>query len=106
VNYLLDTDHWSYLQRRDTRVVRYIQSLLDAATPYMPVVTQAELLAGVELAVSDPRQQELRTVPAQAITLADVSYLVRGSHEHQPRAMHSFEKFVRKASPDRVPARS
>jgi predicted nucleic acid-binding protein len=53
VNYLLDTNHWSYLQRREARVVRHIQSLSDTATLYMPVVAQAELLAGVELVVSE-----------------------------------------------------
>ena len=62
MNYLLDTNHWSYLQRREAMVVSHFQSLPDDATLYMPVVAQAELLAGVELAVSEPRQQELRTL--------------------------------------------
>ena len=70
MNYLLDTNYWSYLQRREGRVVRHIQSLPDAATLYMPVVAQAESLAGVELAVSEPRQQELRTLYARVITVA------------------------------------
>jgi tRNA(fMet)-specific endonuclease VapC len=70
VNYLLDTNHWGYLQRRETSVVSHIQSLPDAATLYMPVVAQAELLAGVELAVHEPRKQELQTLYAQVITMA------------------------------------
>ena len=45
-------------------MVRHIQSLPDTATLYMPVVAQAELLAGVELVVSEPRKQELRTLYA------------------------------------------
>jgi tRNA(fMet)-specific endonuclease VapC len=51
-------------------VVRHIQSLPDDATLYMPVVAQAELLAGVELALSEPRRQVLRTLYAQVITMA------------------------------------
>jgi tRNA(fMet)-specific endonuclease VapC len=70
VNYLLDTNHWSNLQRREAMVVNHIQSLPDEATLYMPVVAQAELLAGVELAVSEPRKQELRTLYRQVITMA------------------------------------
>jgi len=70
VNYLLDTNHWSYVQRREAMVVSHIQSLPDEATLYMPVVAQAELLAGVELAVSEPRKQELHTLYAQVITMA------------------------------------
>jgi tRNA(fMet)-specific endonuclease VapC len=70
VNYLLDTNHWSYLQRREARVIGHIQSLPDAVTLYMPVVAQAELLAGVELVVNEPRKQELRTLYAQVITMA------------------------------------
>ncbi len=57
VNYLLDTNHWSYLQCREDGVVRHIQSLPDAATLYMPVVARAELVAGVELAVSEPAER-------------------------------------------------
>ena len=70
MNYLLDTNHWSYLQRREAMVVSHIQNLPDEATLYMPVVAQAKLLAGVELAVSEPRKQELRTLYAQVITMA------------------------------------
>jgi predicted nucleic acid-binding protein len=70
VNYLLDTNHWSYLQRRDAMVVGHIANLPDEATLYMPVVAQAELLAGAELAVSEPQKQELRRLYAQIITMA------------------------------------
>lgn len=70
MNYLLDTNHWSYVQRREPRVVSHIQSLPDAATLYMPVIAQAELLAGVELAVNEPRKQDLRTLYAQVIAMA------------------------------------
>ena len=69
MNYLLDTNHWSYLQRHEAMVVNHIQSLPDEATLYMPVVAQAELLAGVELAVSEPRKPELHTLYRQVITI-------------------------------------
>ena len=40
-----------------------IQSLPDAATLYMPVVAQAELLAGVELAVSETYSSNKTVAP-------------------------------------------
>jgi len=65
VNYLLDTNHWSYLQRKHPVVLAHIQSLPNEATLYMPVVAQAELLVGVELAASEPRKQALRVLYGQ-----------------------------------------
>jgi predicted nucleic acid-binding protein len=97
VNYLLDTNHWSYLQRCEARVVSHIQSLPDAATLYMPVVAQAELLAGVELAVSEPRQQELRTLYAQVISIAaDVLPI---TSEVAEQFAHIFANLRRKGRP-------
>lgn len=97
MNYLLDTNHWSYLQRREAMVVNHIQSLPDEATLYMPVVAQAELLAGVELAVSEPRKQELRTLYRQVITkTADILLI---TSEVAEQFAHIFANLRRKGRP-------
>lgn len=70
MNYLLDTNHWSYLQRNHSIIVAHIQSLSDEAAIFMPVITQAELLAGVALAVSQQRQQQLQQFYSQIISEA------------------------------------
>lgn len=67
MNYLLDTNHWSYLQRGHAAVVNRIRQLPRSASLYMPVVAQAELLAGVELVPDPPRRAELRALYLQAI---------------------------------------
>lgn len=67
MNYLLDTNHWSYLQRRHPSVLGRLQSLPGDATLYMPVIAQAELLVGVELAAEGRRKQELRALYETAI---------------------------------------
>ena len=67
MNYLLDTDHWSSLQRNHPAVVTRLQSLSPEARLYMPVVAQAELLAGVEWIADDSRQQQLRALHEQAV---------------------------------------
>jgi len=97
VNYLLDTNHWSYLQRREAIVVNHIQSLPDEATLYMPVVAQAELLAGVELAVSEPRKQELRTLYIQVITMA--ADILPITSEVAEQFAHIFANLRRKGRP-------
>ncbi|NOS99744.1 MAG: PIN domain-containing protein [Phycisphaerales bacterium] len=60
MNYLLDTNHWSYIQRRHPAVLSHLQTLSNDAVLYMPVIAQAELLAGVELTVAGRRKDELR----------------------------------------------
>ena len=60
MKYLLDTNHWSYLQRGHPSVLARLQSLAMDAVLYMPVVAQAELLAGVELTAAGRRKEELR----------------------------------------------
>jgi tRNA(fMet)-specific endonuclease VapC len=97
VNYLLDTNHWSYLQRREAMVVSHIQSLPDDATLYMPVVAQAELLAGIELAVSEPRQQELRTLYVQVIAMA--TDILPITSEVAEQFAHIFANLRRKGRP-------
>jgi len=70
VNYLLDTNHWTYLQSRHPVVLAHIQRLPEEATLYMPVIAQAELLAGVELATSKRHRQKLLTLYQQVIAEA------------------------------------
>ena len=67
MNYLLDTNHWSYLQRNHPAVLARIQGLPDETTIYMPVVAQAELLSGVELATHGPRKQKLLALYEQVV---------------------------------------
>jgi predicted nucleic acid-binding protein len=97
VNYLLDTNHWSYLQRREAGVVRHIQSLPGAVTLYTPMVAQPELLAGIELAVSEPRQQELRELYAQVITTA--ADILPITSEVTEQFAHIFANLRRKGRP-------
>jgi tRNA(fMet)-specific endonuclease VapC len=59
VRYLLDTNHWSYIQRRNPAVIAHIQALPVESFLYMPVIAQAELLAGVHLADTIRRKKEL-----------------------------------------------
>jgi predicted nucleic acid-binding protein len=66
-NYLLDTNHWSPIQRRHPAVVGKLQSLPEEATLFMPVVAQAELLAGVEALPDGRRKDELRRLYEETI---------------------------------------
>ena len=76
MDYLLDTNHWSYLQRNHPNVLANIQKLSEDATIYMPVIAQAELLVGVELAVSEPHKQRLRVLYEQLIIeIAEIVYI-------------------------------
>jgi predicted nucleic acid-binding protein len=60
-------------------------------------VAQAELLAGVELVVSEPRKQELRTLYAQVITMAaDIPPITSTVAE---QFAHSFANLRRKGRP-------
>lgn len=67
MNYLLDTNHWSYLQRRHPNVLARIAAIPADSTIYMPVVAQAELLAGVEAMSDGRRKVELRGLYEQVI---------------------------------------
>jgi predicted nucleic acid-binding protein len=60
MRYLLDTDHASYLQRGHPAVVQHLKSLPPDAEVFISVVTQAELLTGIQLAPSEQRRIELR----------------------------------------------
>lgn len=60
MNYLLDTNHCSYIQRRHPAVLARLKSLPEDAVLFLPVVAQAELLAGVETLPDGRRKAELR----------------------------------------------
>ena len=76
MKYLLDTNHWSYLQRNHPNVLTHIQDLSDNTTIYMPVVAQAELLVGVELALDDSHKQKLRDLYEQVATeYTEIAYI-------------------------------
>lgn len=63
----------------------------------MPVVAQAELLAGVELAVSEPRKQELHTLYAQVSTMA--ADILPITSEVAEQFAHIFANLRRKGRP-------
>jgi len=70
MNYLLDTEHWSFIQRLHPQVIARLESLPERATLYMSVVTQAELLVGVELAASESRRAELFELYQRVVEMA------------------------------------
>jgi tRNA(fMet)-specific endonuclease VapC len=70
VSYLLDTNHWSYLQEQHPLVVSRLHQLSDEASLYMSVVSQGELLAGVEWAQGLRRKRRLLELYEQVVAMA------------------------------------
>ena len=70
MNYLLDTNHWSYLQEQHPLVVSRLHQLSDEASLYMSVVSQGELLAGVEWAQGLRRKRRLLELYEQVVAMA------------------------------------
>ena len=70
MNYLLDTNHWSYLQEQHPLVVSRLHQLSDEASLYMSVVSQGELLAGVEWAQGLRRKRRLLELYEQVVAIA------------------------------------
>jgi tRNA(fMet)-specific endonuclease VapC len=70
VKYLLDTNHWSYLQEQHPLVVSRLHQLSDEASLYMSVVSQGELLAGVEWAQGLRRKRRLLELYEQVVAMA------------------------------------
>ncbi|MFA0744759.1 MAG: hypothetical protein LASZOEIN_001556 [Candidatus Fervidibacter sp.] len=70
MNYLLDNNHWSAIQRNDPIVIAHMQSLPEEARIFMPVIVQGELLAGIELAASEAKKEELRRLYEQVLAQA------------------------------------
>ena len=82
MRYLLDTNHWSYLQEGHPKVVARFRRLPEKAEVYMSVVTQAELLAGIELVRSERRRRELETLYAQELFMESLKLWVGGVWRH------------------------
>jgi tRNA(fMet)-specific endonuclease VapC len=59
VSYLLDTNHWSHIQRNHPVVAARLKSLPANTKIYIPVVAQGELLAGIGLLSDGARRQRL-----------------------------------------------
>jgi len=70
VNYLLDTNHWSAIQRNDPVVIAHMQSLPEEARIFMPVIVQGELLVGIELAASEAKRERLQQLYEQVVAQA------------------------------------
>ncbi len=69
-DYLIDTNHWSHLQRRHPGVLARLRALPGDVTLFMPVIAQAELLAGVEIVAQGMRRDELRVLYEQTVLQA------------------------------------
>lgn len=70
MSYLLDTNHWSYLQEEHPQVVLCLKQLPADVKLYMSVISQGELLAGVEWAQGLRRKAQLRRLYEEAIATA------------------------------------
>ena len=58
MKYLLDTNHCSYIQQKRPEVIERLQALPPDTEIVTSVITQGELLAGIELIASRRRKQE------------------------------------------------
>lgn len=67
MNYLLDTNHWSFLQRGRQSVIEKLRTLPPSATVSLSVVSQAELLVGIERLAEGKRKLELAQFYKQSI---------------------------------------
>lgn len=62
MKYLLDTNHCSYIQQQRPEVIAHVQALPPEAEIVTSVITQGELLAGIELITSECRKQQLQNL--------------------------------------------
>lgn len=76
MRYLLDTNHWSYLQERRPAVLARVRRLQEEDSILMSVISQAELLGGVELVQSEKRRAELLSLYEEAVAAATEILLV------------------------------
>jgi predicted nucleic acid-binding protein len=60
MKYLLDTDHWSYLQRGHPAVTGRVSQLSRESQLYMSVITQGEMLSGVVVVVNEIHRERLQ----------------------------------------------
>jgi predicted nucleic acid-binding protein len=70
MKFLLDTNHWSQLQRRHRSILARLQGLPPDTTLYMPVVSQAELLAGIQILKEGRRKRELKDLYEKTVLAA------------------------------------
>ena len=70
MRFLLDTNHWSYLQESHAAVVRRVGSLAEDSALYMPVIAQAELLSGVVLTPVGKRRAQLHELYEKIVNQA------------------------------------
>jgi len=99
VRYLLDTNHWSYLQEGHPGVITCFRRLPEEAEVYMSVVTQAELLAGIELVRSERRRRELERLYREVI--GSVTEIVPITSEVAREFAHVYVELRRKGRPPR-----
>jgi tRNA(fMet)-specific endonuclease VapC len=97
MRYLLDTNHWSYIQERHPQVIARLQSLPDEASLVMSVVSQAELLGGIELVRGQRRRQELLVLYREVI--ATVTEILPITSEEAKEFAKIFASLRRKGRP-------
>ena len=70
MRYLLDTDHWSYLQRGHPAVMGRVRQLSRESQLYMSVITQGEMLSGVVVVVNEVHRERLHRLYEQTLAQA------------------------------------
>ena len=70
MRFLLDTNHWSYVQRRHPQVVARVAALAPDDVLHISVISQGELLGGVESLPDGRRKSELRRLYEDVIRSA------------------------------------
>jgi predicted nucleic acid-binding protein len=76
MKYLLDTNHCSYIQQKRPTVMQHLRNLPPDAELMTSVVSQGELLAGVELISDEHRKQKLKEVYEEILTITSNILLV------------------------------
>lgn len=90
MRYLLDTNHWSFIQRRNPFVLRRLRQLPPEDRLCMPVIAQAELLAGMEMLPADSRRRrELNVLHAEVLPAPEVILPVDSAVAQQFATTHA-----------------
>ena len=69
MKYLLDTNHCSYIQQQRPDVIAYLKNLPSNAEIATSVITQGELLAGIELIKDEHRKQKFQELYQQILAI-------------------------------------
>lgn len=73
MKYLLDTNHCSYIQQQRPDVITHLRSLPPNTEIVTSVITQGELLAGIELLNDESRKSTLKQVYKEILAIiADI----------------------------------